>query len=129
MHAFLSYFLPELNFWGDEIEIDNELANHKASMVARGGKLFLTTKRLIFIPNILERLFNARAYTFELNDVENVEIAKAKLSDILGGGAKRRLKIIYKGKVHYFVLNKLDYWENLITKTIQKEKLVCSVSH
>lgn len=79
-----------------------------------GGKLYVTSQRLLFCPHLLDAFFGGSRAMIPLDDVEEVTIFDPdehadSADEIVGGGTQRRLRIQRTGgETTFFVLNNLD---------------------
>ncbi len=81
-------------------------ANHEQSGIARGGRLFLTSRRLIFAPNRLDFRMGGQDWEAPLDLVNDIEVADRALREMMGGGMRRRLRVILSGgSEELFVIN------------------------
>ena len=103
----------------NEYVTDEALANHVEHKIARGGKIYLTNKRLIFIPHKLDSNLGANILILPLEEIDNVGYTGVRFTQIFSGGLRRRLSVTHACKEHLFVINKLDYWINEINNSIK----------
>ena len=86
-------------------------ANHSVGATTRGGKLWLTNKRLVFAPHALDRGLGASSVSIPLSQIKDVgkEAAGCSPLKIFSGGIRSRLRIeTVEGKVYLFVVNGLE---------------------
>lgn len=101
----------------DEIVQDKWGANHTRGNLAVGGRLWLTTQRLIFVPNWFERLLRRSRWECELRDVEEVSTAP-RGSHPWSGAWRRRLLVRHSDLVEMFVVNRVERIADAITDSI-----------
>ena len=78
-------------------------ANHTRGGLAVGGALWLSTTRLVFVPNRFERWLGRSDWSCDLGDVTDVRIAKRGTHPT--NGAWRQRLAIDHGGVDLFVVN------------------------
>jgi hypothetical protein len=86
-------------------------ANHTEGSGARGGRLWLTDRRLIFSPHALDKGLGANRVDIPLSHITNAgkEAAGCGPQAWFSGGLRARLRIeVADGSKHLFVVNKLD---------------------
>lgn len=81
-------------------------ANHTRGDQAIGGKLHLTTRRLIFEPHRFERSLQRAPWECELARVSHVEVAPREWNPT-SGALRRRLVVHHEGTVDLFVVNRV----------------------
>jgi len=82
-------------------------ANHSRGSNAVGGVLWLTSLRLVFIPNRVERFLRRAEWTSRLDEIIEVRVANAGLNRT-NGALRRRLAVRRRDGVDYFVVNKVE---------------------
>jgi hypothetical protein len=83
-------------------------ANHSEGSTARGGKLWLTDRRLLFLPHGLDRALGAGSVEIPLSDITFVGKEPAG-GGLLSGGLRDRLRVEAVDGSHFlFVVNRLD---------------------
>jgi hypothetical protein len=83
-------------------------ANRTQGRGSRGGKLYLTTERLLFSPHLFDAAFGGESCSIELSSVAEVGV-QPKGGTTLGGGLRDRLRVaLNDGTEHLFVVNGLD---------------------
>lgn len=79
-----------------------------------GGKLYLTTDRLVFCPHLIDAALGASATTIAIDDVEAVErfdpTDDANVGmEVAGGGTQERLLVRRRDdRDEFFIVNDLD---------------------
>lgn len=86
-------------------------ANHtRNSWRAVGGKLFVTNKRIIFVPNILDDKLAGKPVEIAHEQVSEIFVQERSVSikELFSGGLRERLGIrLDDGTAHLFVVNDL----------------------
>lgn len=98
-------------------------ANNTQGKRAVGGKLFVTSNRLIFIPNRIDAFFRGKSWATNIHNVVDVGYDKPDFSimNIFSGAWRDRLKIsLVDEKPQFFVVNNLI---SVINKLIDITKL------
>ncbi|MFN7261986.1 MAG: hypothetical protein ACK5TU_18985 [Cyclobacteriaceae bacterium] len=72
-------------------------ANYEKGFERIGGKLFLTNRRVLFIPHKLN--LTSKPVEFDLSKIEE-----------LGGASQEKLSFFYDGKEHKFVVTDSSLW-------------------
>ena len=96
---------------GEEVIALRVFANHTEGYTARGGRLWLTDKRLVFHPHALDKGLGARSVDIPLSQITGVgkEPAGCGPGAWFSGGLRARLRIeTSDGSKHLFVVNGLD---------------------
>jgi hypothetical protein len=85
-------------------------ANHAEGRTARGGRLFVTDRRLVFEPHAVERfLTRASRVDIRWTTVARVHVAPRTLRGLFGGGLRRRLAVTRQdGSCERFVVNRVE---------------------
>lgn len=86
-------------------------ANHTEGAIARGGRLWLTNQRLVFLPHGFDQALGADAVNLPLSEVAHArkEPAGCGPQAWFSGGARARLRIdVVDGTTQLFVVNRLD---------------------
>jgi len=94
----------------DEEIVASSVAQHAQRGIARAGLLFLTNKRLIFLPNRAEALLGGCPWSMDLPDVAQIGRDPPRLSlfRVANGGWHERLLIhTVSGVTEYFVVGDL----------------------
>ena len=95
--------VPDLG--ADEAIVERWGANHTRGQVATGGRLWLTTRRLVFVPTALEaKVMGRSVWSCRLADVTGVSIARRGLS-ATSGEWRRRLAVHHSSGSDLFVVN------------------------
>ena len=93
---------------GEEISFAIPANRTQSSGRAIGGKIFVTNKRFLFTPHLLDYLLGGKKYAINLSDIKDIARKKAG-GDVFGGGLRDRLQIRHKNGKELYVVNKLDY--------------------
>lgn len=90
-----------------EVVRDSWPANHtQHTQRAVGGRLFLTTHRLLFEPHAFDAATGGLPWAAPLAHVAHVGVTKVDLSHLFGGGLRKRLKVAFRDGSHtLFVVN------------------------
>jgi hypothetical protein len=92
-----------------EVVLERILANHTQGKMAAGGRLFLTTTHLRFIPHLFDRLFRRSDCAILRGNVVSASVVDQSSKDgPFAGGSRRRLKIQTRSGVELFVVNRVD---------------------
>ncbi len=86
-------------------------ANRFQGSRAVGGKLFLTNRRLLFNPQLVDGMIGGQRWSTPLELVSEVTVEPkgSGKAGKLGGGLRDRLKLVLgNGEEELFVVNKLD---------------------
>lgn len=105
-----SWWLASHDAAAGESVTEQWLANRATSSIrAQGGKLFLTNRRVLFSPHLLDYALAGRRWGAELSDVVDISRVDKKGSHVTAGGARDRLRIeLSDGSASLFVVNGLD---------------------
>ena len=96
--------------------VATRFANHRQGPVARGGRLFVTNRRLAFRPHVLDLATGASALDVEWSEVADVDVAPRTLNP-LDGGVRRRLRVTTRsGTAELFVVNSADELAALVRR-------------
>lgn len=80
-----------------EIVQHSWLANHtQHAQRAVGGRLFLTTHRLVFEPNTFDAALAGQHWTVPLGTIDHAGVTRVDLRQFFGGGLRRRLVVVFK---------------------------------
>lgn len=92
-----------------EVVLERIFANHTQGKMAAGGRLFLTTTHLRFIPHLFDRLFRRSDCAILRGNVVSASVVDRSSKDgPFSGGSRRRLKIQTRSGVELFVVNRVD---------------------
>ena len=85
-------------------------AGRKQGRLARGGRLQVTTERLVFTPHRFDAALGGHARAIELRDIASVTKAKRTFpGDFHSGGLRDRLCVtLHNEESELFVVNHLD---------------------
>lgn len=86
-------------------------ANHTQGKRAVGGKLFLTSRRLLFVPNRFEQETGGNIWEIPIQDIQSVgrDTPNFSIMHIFSGAWRSRLSISTGlGQGEFFVVNRLD---------------------
>ena len=92
---------PELH--GRELVEWAVRANRSQGNRAVGGRLFLTSERLVFVPNRLDDVLGGESWSRSRQDVDDVAVEPRGLNP-LSGALRRRLRIVFPDGVEFFVV-------------------------
>jgi hypothetical protein len=90
-----------------ETSIEKWRANHSRGCRAVGGTLWLTNRRVVFIPHGFERMLGQTEWACDLADVSAAQVADRK-ADPFSGGLRRRLLVRGRSCEEYFVINRVN---------------------
>lgn len=109
MNKFGSWWLAKIEVLEGEEEVFSILANRTQSQNrAVGGKLFVTNRRLLFTPHLIDSILGGADCRVPLNEIADISVQNAG-GDTFGGGLRNRLRINLKnGSSELFVINRLD---------------------
>lgn len=98
---------PKHQLLPGEVVQDSWVANHtQHAQRAVGGRLFLTTHRLLFEPNAFDAATGGQPWAAPLVQVAHAGVTKVDLSQFFGGGLRRRLVVVFTdGSEALFVVN------------------------
>ena len=105
------------NIWFNKPVLENESvlyetpANHEQKKIARGGKIFATEKRLIFIPNRLDALLGGKPLEMEIANIHEITIKHATFTfrELFSGALRKRLHVrTTLNENHFFVVDGLE---------------------
>ena len=90
-----------------EVVQDAWLANHtQHAQRAVGGRLFLTSHRLLFEPNSIDAALAGQPWAAPLGSIDRAGVTGIDLSQFFGGGLRRRLVVAFTdGSEALFVVN------------------------
>lgn len=84
-------------------------ANHAVGMRAIGGKLHLTSRRLVFEPHGFDKATGGADWQRSLDNVTGAGAAPRQLTGLFNGGLRKRLQIdLRDGSSELFVIGDLD---------------------
>jgi hypothetical protein len=103
-----SWWLAKHKALDGELVEFSVLANRtQSSNRAVGGKLFVTNKRVLFSPHLIDYLLKGELFALNLADIVRIDRQGAG-GDTFGGGLRARLLIETRSGPELFVVNKLD---------------------
>lgn len=104
-----SWWLAKHAALEDEQALWSCLANRtQSSNRAIGGKLFVTNKRLLFSPHLIDYATGGKKMAVAREQITQID-KQPKGGDSLGGGLRDRLRVsLADGNVQLFVVNGLD---------------------
>jgi len=83
--------------------------NHREGVIARGGYLFMTQKRLYFEPHRLDRMLKGKSWKCDLCRIVDVDISPRD-ANVFAGGQRKRLRILLAdGSAEQFVVNRIEH--------------------
>jgi hypothetical protein len=100
-------------------------ANHTQGNRAVGGKLFLTNRRLVFVPNRVDAKTGGRTWEASVDAVQAIGRAGPHFNvlEIFSGALRSRLVVsTTSGGSEFFRVNGLDRVEAEVRDYIQKKK-------
>lgn len=84
-------------------------ANHEQADVARGGRLSLTSRRLVFTANRFDHRMGGQDWGTPLDTIEDFAVADRAVREALAGGLRRRLRVVLAdGSEELFVVRDAD---------------------
>jgi hypothetical protein len=93
-------------------------ANRSQGNRAIGGHLFVTNQRVIFVPNVVDRLTGAKQWACTLSEIDGVGTAARTFDKPFSGGARRRLELhLDDDRRELFVVNHVEAVEENLRKT------------
>jgi hypothetical protein len=102
------FFLPP-ELQAGEVVVWAKAANRSQGGRAVGGRLHLTSHRLVFAPNRVDALTGGHAWAARLADVVAVGSAENSLRKPFSGAMRRRLRVdLRTGPPEFFVVNQVD---------------------
>lgn len=69
-------------------------ANHEQADIARGGRLSLTSRRLVFNANRIDHRMGGRDWATPLDTVKGFGVADRAVKQAMAGGLRRRLRVV-----------------------------------
>lgn len=105
-HSYLRFPENFLPFDGEKVLV-TYLANRKQSPLRLvGGRLYLTSHRILFSPNKAEQVLAAKEWWALGQDVIDVSVVPRRWREYLGGGGRKRMKVdLRSGASEFFVVN------------------------
>jgi hypothetical protein len=91
----------------DETMIQSWRANRSQGQRAVGGHLHLTTRRLLFVPHVVDSVTGGHRWEVPLSGVSAVDVAPRGWHPF-DGSLRRRLRIGAGSTVEHFVVPKVD---------------------
>lgn len=87
--------------------VDTWAANHtQHAQRAVGGRLCLTSQRLIFEPNAFDAALAGQPWQAPLGAITHAGVTSVDLTQFFGGGLRRRLQVVFTdGTQSLFVVN------------------------
>ena len=118
---FKKYLFPKLNLIENERVLAEIFGNHMVENIMEGGRVFITTEGVRFIPHILN------AYKEEVfinyGDITKVEETLAGFKDLFAGGLSTRLSIsAEQQKKHLFIVWNSDRTKKAIESQMEKTR-------
>lgn len=96
---------------GEETVVASYPANHTQGKRAVGGKLFLTPRRLIFVPNRMDAVLGGKTWDAAVETVLTISRDRPHIHimEIFSGALRSRLAVsTSSGAREFFVVNGLD---------------------
>ena len=103
-------WLKEPDLGEGESVVVAKAANRFQGSRAVGGKLTVTDRRLVFLPNPVDARLGGKEWTLERNEVASVGVEpRGAKKGLFGGGLRQRLRVrTSTGGEELFVINGLD---------------------
>lgn len=98
--------MPTLSLLPGERVIARWFASHTRGQITIGGRLWLTDRRVAFVPNPMERLMHFGTWSCRLDSVTAVGIADREPHPF-NGALRRSLAITHDDTTEYFVVNEV----------------------
>ncbi|HEX2807453.1 MAG TPA: hypothetical protein VHN80_14910 [Kineosporiaceae bacterium] len=98
---------PDLSLHPGETVIESWRANRSQGQRAVGGRLHLTTQRLLFVPHVVDSVTGGHRWEVLLSGVSAVDVAPRGWHPF-DGSLRRRLRISAEPVVEHFVVPKVD---------------------
>jgi len=106
-----------------ETVLKESMANLQSNFIAsQGGRLFLTNKRFIFLPerfSIPMSAQKAEVIILDLVRIKVVEKRKGDMTNLLAGSLRSRLYIQCNEKSYIFQVRSLDEWINRVKEAVR----------
>jgi GRAM domain len=107
---------------GETLEFSLSANRTQAQNRAVGGMLFVTNKRILFSPHLIDAATGGTKLQLPLSTISSID-KQAAGGDTFGGGLRARLIIKHSAGTELFVVNKLD---EIITKLNMHREQVAS---
>jgi hypothetical protein len=105
----------------DEVPVRQWNANHTRGRISVGGRLWLTTQRLVFVPHALESGVMGRSeWSCRLADVTDVGVAPRGIAP-WSGAWRRRLAVQHRDGADLFVVNHVKTMVEVIRAALPGE--------
>jgi hypothetical protein len=89
----------------EEVNIAIRASRRQNWARAVGGRFFVTSERLVFIPHFFDRWTGGFEWECHHNEIEAVTVSPPRISDFFSGGIRSRLSIIVRDQgVELFVV-------------------------
>ncbi len=105
------------------------LANRTQSFRAVGGCLYLTNRRVVFEPNLVDINLGGKQCSIELDNIAHIglEPGKFKITQLFDGSIRTRLRVDTKaGAPEFFVVNQPEEKQRVITDAMTSAE--CAMS-
>lgn len=117
----MGLFVPKPHLEDGETIVLKRAANRAEGGKARGGHLFATNRRLIFAPNVIDRVTGAKVWACKYSEIELVGTAERTFNEPFSGGARRRLELRFTdGHYERFVVNHLNTVQDALLEVIAR---------
>jgi hypothetical protein len=105
----MGLFVPRPKLENGEQLIFKFVANHSRGNRAVGGRVFVTNRRLVFSPNIVDRMTLQKEWHWPSDAIEEVGVADPTTELLFSGGMRRRLRVrLNNGAEELFVVNHVE---------------------
>lgn len=111
----MSWMFPRPRLHANEILQAQLYANHVQNGRAVGGRLYITSQRLVFEPSRMEQLLRGKSWEMQRSDLVETG-TRGRGWDILAGGLRRSRLVIDRrsGPSEVFVVSHADQMEELL---------------
>jgi GRAM domain len=92
---------------GERLEFSLAANRTQSNNRAVGGMLFVTNKRILFSPHLLDAALGGKTLQLPFGNISSID-KQAAGGDTFGGGLRARLAIKHADVTELFVVNKLD---------------------
>lgn len=122
--------MPKIGSWwlkshdalsGEEVGWSCFANRTQNSSRAVGGKLFVTSHRILFSPHWLDAVLGGEIWAVNLHEVTSVGV-QPKGGDTFGGGLRDRLRVLSAGETDLFVVNGLDALVERLQRALEKAR-------
>ena len=103
---------------GEAVIRESKAALQTSFFISESGKLLLTNKRLVFVPNRLFAFYGAKPVIVSLADIEAADKKVGDTENLLAGSLGERLSIWSKGEEYIFLVRELGGWVQAVRDEI-----------